>query len=432
MKFFVCLAVVLLSATQAFAQRLKFTIDDPTFKPIPVAVTDATDLGAGGKEAGTALTAALRSDLDFSFVFTSLNPKSFLANAQEPWTSPKFPDWVNIGASGVVRSGVKVTGDKVNVTFRYFDVGAQKEVLTKTYDRSKADVREIAHEFADELMALITGDFGVFSTKIAFAARSENNASSIYIMDFDGQNLQKLSLPSKLNLLPSWDRKGREIFFTSYGNDNPDLFGFDMSTKKVRTLSAERGINSGAAASPDSSRVAMTLSRDGNSEIYAMNIAGGGVKRLTDNWWIDTSPSWSPDGKQIAYVSSKTGNPHIYVMGSDGSNQKRITFQGNYNQTPDWSPRGTTIAFTARDERFRFDIFTVDPATSEIKRLTQDQGNNEEPSYSPDGRLITFVSDRTGKRRVWVMNADGTKQRQVYSGNLECDTPSWGPRSREK
>jgi TolB protein len=64
--------------------------------------------------------------------------------------------------------------------------------------------------------------------------------------------------------------------------------------------------------------------------------------------------------------------------------------------------------------------------------LTQDQGNNEEPSFSPDGRLIAFISDRTGKRRLWVMNADGSKQRQVYNGNLECDTPAWGPRLREK
>jgi TolB protein len=426
-------AALLLVCSTASAQRLKFTIDDPNFKPIPIAVTEAIELAPGSRDMGTAVVATLRSDLDFSLVFTSLNPKAFLTTAdKEAWTAPKFADWTNVGASGVVRTGVAVKGDRVTTTFRYFDVVTQKEMLTKMYETNKVDLRTQAHEFADELIAMFTGDFGVFSTRIAFAARSENNGSSIYVMDFDGQNLMKLPLPAKLNLLPSWAKTGRDLYFTSYGNDNPDLFAVDIDTKKVRSVSAQRGINSGASTSPDGSRIALTLSRDGNSEIYAMPSAGGTPTRLTDNWWIDTSPTYSPDGKQIAYVSAKTGNPHIYVMDADGGNQTRITFQGNYNQTPDWSPRGNAIAFTARDERFRFDIFTVDPATKEIKRLTQDQGNNEEPTFSPDGRLIAFVSDRSGQRRIWVMNADGTKQRQVYNGSLQCDTPSWGPRRREK
>jgi TolB protein len=425
--------VLLLAAGTAHAQRLKFTIDDPNFKPIPIAVTDAVELSPGARDAGVALIATLRSDLDYSFVFASLNPKAFLSTAdKEPWTSPKFPDWVNVGASGLVRTGVVQKGDNVQATFRYYDVTTQKEMLTKTYERPKADLRLMAHEFADELIALFTGDYGVFSTRIAFAARGGDNSSSIYVMDFDGQNLVKLPLPSKLNLLPAWSKNGREIFFTSYGNDNPDLFAFDLEAKKQRVVSAQRGLNSGATSSPDGSKIALTLSRDGNSEIYIMPASGGAPTRLTDNWWIDTSPTFSPDGKSIAYVSARTGNPHIYVMGIDGSGQKRITFQGNYNQTPDWSPRGNAIAFTARDERFHFDIFTVDAATNEIKRLTQDQGNNEEPTYSPDGRLIAFVSDRSGHRKVWVMNADGTKQRQIYNGALECDTPSWGPRLRTK
>ena len=155
---------------------------------------------------------------------------------------------------------------------------------------------------------------------------------------------------------------------------------------------------------------------------------GGALKRLTENWWIDTSPSWSPDGTQIAYVSTKTGNPHIYVMNADGGNQHRITFQGNYNQTPDWSPRGNEIAFTARDERYQFDIFSVDAQTHEIKRLTQDQGNNEEPSYSADGRLIVFTSNRAGAKKVYVMAADGSHQRMVFSGPGDCETPAWSPR----
>ena len=65
--------LLLLVCGTASAQRLKFTIDDPNFKPIPIAVTEAVELSPGAREAGLAVIATLGSDLDFSLVFTSLN-----------------------------------------------------------------------------------------------------------------------------------------------------------------------------------------------------------------------------------------------------------------------------------------------------------------------------------------------------------------------
>jgi TolB protein len=416
--------------TAAFAQRLHITIDDPSFKPYPIAVADVTDLAnaAAARTQAAEMTTTLRADLEFSPLFLPLNPKSFLASQHEPWTTPRFADWVNVGASGLVHAGL-VAADG-SVTFKFFDVVGQREVLSKTYIVGSGGARHVAHQFADELVKYLTGVDGVFSTRLAFTVHEGKN-SNIWMTDFDGSNAKRVTKNGVINLLPSWDRSGRAIFFTSYLQDNPDLYVVDVSTQAAKPISAQRGLNTGASVSPDGKKIALTLSRDGNSEIYVMSRDGTGLKRLTENWWIDTSPSWSPDGTQIAYVSTKTGNPHIYVMNADGSNQHRITFQGNYNQTPDWSPRGTDIAFTARDERFHFDIFTVDVNTHEIKRLTQDQGNNEEPSYSPDGRLVVFTSNRQGEKKVYVMGADGSKQRMVYGSGGECETPAWSPRASE-
>ena len=414
--------------TAAFAQRLHMTIDDPNFKPYPIAIAEVTDLSnsAAARTQATEMTNTLRADLEFSPLFLPLNPKSFLASQREPWTAPHYQDWTNVGASGLVRAGL--TAANSTVTFKFYDVTGQREALSKTY--AVSDARHVAHMFADELVKYLTGIDGVFSTRLTFTVHEGAN-SNIWITDFDGSNAKRVTKNGVINLLPSWDRSGKGVFFTTYLQDNPDLYLVDVGSLAVKPVSAQRGLNTGAAISPDGKKIALTLSRDGNSEIYVMSRDGKDLKRLTENWWIDTSPTWSPDGTQIAYVSTKTGNPHIYVMNADGSNQHRITFQGNYNQTPDWSPRGTDIAFTARDERYRFDIFTVDVNTHEIKRLTQDQGNNEEPSYSPDGRLVAFTSNRQGVRKVFVMGADGTKQRMVYSASGECETPAWSPRTSE-
>ena len=70
-----------------------------------------------------------------------------------------------------------------------------------------------------------------------------------------------------------------------------------------------------------------------------------------------------------------------------------------------------------RDERLKYDIFLVDPNTSDITRLTQDEGNNESPSFSPDGHQIVFTSTRSGKgKNVYIMDVDGNNQRRITRG----------------
>ena len=72
-------------------------------------------------------------------------------------------------------------------------------------------------------------------------------------------------------------------------------------------MSQQPGLNSAPAWSPDSSRIALTLSKDGNSEIYTMSRNGTDLRRLTNHPAIDTSPTWSPTGRQIAFCIRSFG-----------------------------------------------------------------------------------------------------------------------------
>jgi Tol biopolymer transport system component len=42
--------------------------------------------------------------------------------------------------------------------------------------------------------------------------------------------------------------------------------------------------------------------------------------------------------------------------------------------------------------------------------------------------MIAFVSNRSGEKKVWIMASNGDKQRQIFTGKGECDTPAWSPR----
>ncbi|MEO1173812.1 MAG: hypothetical protein AAFX94_17450, partial [Myxococcota bacterium] len=312
--------------------------------------------------------------------------------------------------------------------FRIFDVVAQRELLSKIYVERPENIERAGHKFLDELVKLLTGQEGIFSSKLAYI-RSTKEGKAVFVSDYDGRNSRRLTDPKVISLLPAWGPGGSTVLFTSYLKNNPDLFRLNVRSKDLEWLSNKRGLNTGASVSTVGKRIALTLSVDGNTEIYMMDWSGDNLKRLTNSWGQDVSPTWSPDGKQIAFVSSRAGNPHIYVMNSDGTNQRRLTFQGNYNQEPKWSPKpGGPIVFTARDERLKYDIFLVDPGSGELTRLTQDEGNNESPSFSPDGNQIVFTSTRApgAGKKIYVMDIDGRNQRRITRGG-GFESPVWGP-----
>jgi TolB protein len=389
------------------------------------------DRPAAARKLAHELTGVLQASVDMARSLELVPPKSYLAPEKEQWTAPKYVNWVNVGASGLIRGAVELgKGGEAKLVLRFFDVVSQREAMTKTCEKKNADIANCAHAFLDELIKLLTGEPGIFSSSIAFVRRTKKG-KAVFTSDFDGRHVKRITDRDALSLLPAWDPSGKYLLFTSYLKANPDLFRYEIASGTLDWLSNRRGLNTGAAVSPDGRRIALTLSIDGNTEIYVMDWDGKNLKRLTDSWGQDVSPAWSPDGKSLAFVSSRSGNPHIYLMGADGSNPRRLTFRGNYNQEPDWSPRADgQIAFTARDERLQYDIFLVDPATGDISRLTQDQGNNESPSHSPDGHHLVFTSTRSpgSGKKLYVMDIDGTNQRKLDRIRGEVETPVWGPR----
>jgi TolB protein len=417
---------------------MRIIVGGPNFRPYPIAVPDMVVTGGrakAGHRLARDLTVVLRVNADLARSLELVPPKTYLAPEREKWTAPDFPNWVNVGASGLIWGGLQVEGKQAKLTLRFFDVVAQRELLARNYSEPFAQADRAVRRFLDEIIELLTGEPGVFSSQLAFVRQTGNGTKAVFVSDIDGSNVTRVTPVDVLSLLPAWDVSGSYLLFTSYLKNNPDLYRVKLGTKKFEWLSSKRGLNTGAAVSPDGTRIALTLSVDGNTEIYVMSWSGENLKRLTDSWGQDVSPSWSPDGSQIAFVSSRSGNPHIYVMNANGSSPRRLTFQGNYNQEPDWSPREDgQIAFTARDERLKYDIFLVHPVSGEITRLTQDEGNNESPSHSPDGHQIVFTSTRKPGRgkKLYIMDVDGNNQRRISHDAGNYETPAWGPRRKWK
>jgi TolB protein len=382
-----------------------------------IAVPPALSIGAMGSKPRT-MTSVLANDLKLIGLFKLLNPKGYLANLKAEGVSIVPKDWINVGAQAVVKCRVVRLGRRMQVEWLLYEPGSKgnKAVLHKSYTGRRA--RRLAHRFANDIVRYYTKKTGPFLSRIAFASGNPaKRRSQVYVMDYDGYGIAKISRTGKLNVLPALGPGGR-VAWTSFLWRNPDLY-VGRGRNRPRRISRRAGLNTGAAFSPSGKEIALTLSKDGNAELYVISTSGTILRRLTNDPGIDTSPTWSPSGGQIAFVSNRGGSPQIYVMSASGGGARRVTFTGSYNQEPSWSPKGGKIAFTARDDKGAYDIFTISAGGGSLKRLTQSQGHNKSPSWSPDGRLIVFSSSRGG---LWVMNTDGLNQHRISKFG---ETPCW-------
>jgi TolB protein len=331
--------------------------------------------------------------------------------------------WQAAGANLLIKSGYMDNGQTVTMEFRFFDISRGKELTVKRYTGKRADQRKIAHMFSNEILHVVTGEAGPFTGKTAFVSTAPGN-KEIYLMDYDGYNVQRLTKNGSINLNPDFSPSGKELIYTSYKRRNPDLYRRELLTGTEARISSHPGINVTGAWSPDGGRIALAMSKDGNSEIYTISKDGKNTVRLTNNAAIDVSPAWSPDGSRIAFVSDRLGKPQIFIMNSDGSHVTRLTTSGAYNVSPRWSPKGNTIAYCRQEGGFQIHVINVD-GSNDIQLTTA--GSNEHPRWSPDGRFITFSSTRAGKEGIYVMRSDGTGQVRVSRGSSADSHPTWSP-----
>jgi TolB protein len=377
------------------------------------------------------LNDTVTNDLIYMDLFKVLGPAAAVEDATHAGIAPntfKFSDWTSIGAEFLLKAQLTQQGEALALEAYLYDAVQGKQVFGKRYVAASSDIKTMSHTLANNIVEALTGQRGIFLTKIAMSC-NRYGKKEIYMMNFDGSDPKQITQHHSIAFAPAWSPDGTKLVYSVYtrhrGNiKNIDLYQFDFNTSTYRMLSNRKGINSGAAYSPDGKSVALTMSFLGNPEIFSLSLAGSTVTRLTKSLGFDVDPAWSPDGKTLAFVSSRSGKPMVYRSNADGSNPQRLTYAGVYNATPNWSPLGNKIVFAGWLEK-HFDIFTMNPDGSHIERLTKSDGNNEDPFFSPDGNFIVFSSNRSGGQNIYVSNADGTFVKRLTFGMGNCSAPKW-------
>lgn len=171
--------------------------------------------------------------------------------------------------------------------------------------------------------------------------------------------------------------------------------------------------------------IAYASKLSGDGEIYLTDKEGKSIARITDRPGNDGYIAWSPDGERIACYAYHDGRKtwSIHTMNKDGSNRQRLTHAKNkWDSAPTWSPDGRKIAFgraySNEEGIWRQEIWIMNADGSEQRQLTSLDGGG--PSFTPDGRIV-FHSSHTSE--IYIADHDGSNKKNLTNNDAE----DWHP-----
>ncbi len=435
-----------LAPTRQANAQIVVDITEGTLKPHPIAVPEFAGK-AGSDDLAGQITKVVRDNLTATGLFIVPSPEAYIQKDLDIRVQPRFGDWRIIQANDLVVGETELLDDgRLRVAFRLWDVYGEtvrrlEDEAGRQYVTTPENWRRIAHKISDAIYTRLTGESGIFDTRIVYIAETgpaTSRVKRLAIMDQDGANQTYLTSGTYTVLTPRFSTSDQEITYMSFEGNQPRVYLFNIQTGRQEVLGNFNGMTFAPRFSPDGRSVVMSQAQNGNSDLYLMDLQTRQSRRLTDHPAIDTSPSMSPDGRQIVFTSDRGGTPQLYLMNADGSpltcpsggrdTACRITFgEGRYS-TPVWSPRGDLIAFTKQYNRtFYIGVIGTDGRGERL--LTGGEAFLDEgPSWSPNGRVIIFFRevDRGSGPTLWSVDLTGRNLRPLPTVTDASD-PAWSP-----
>lgn len=415
-RFLSLFAASCLSTVGAQAQSVQFEVSGVGSGQIPIAVAPF----AAEDTAPAKISQIILGDLQRSGQFRSIDATGVLLNEN---SRPDFKLWRGRTADALAAGSVQATSNGYELRFALWDTLKGQNLAQDSLRVPAGNLRYAAHRAADIIYEKLTGEKGIFATRVAYITKS-GGSYKLWIADAaDGENAVAALSSREPIISPTFSPQGDEIAYVSFESRKPVVYAHTIATGQRRIVAAFKGSNSAPAWAPDGQSLVVSLSRDGGTQLFRVARNGGAAQKLTSTG-INTEAAFSADGQAIYFTSDRGGAPQIYRMPASGGAAERITFGSAQALSPALSPDGKWLAYIAR-EGGGYKLRVMDLATGSSRAITNTT-EDERPSFAPNSRLIVYATRQGGTELLMNTTLDGGVKTRLLASRGDIREPSWG------
>ncbi|WP_236840133.1 Tol-Pal system beta propeller repeat protein TolB [Blochmannia endosymbiont of Camponotus nipponensis] len=377
------------------------------------------------------IASIIASDLRNSSKFNTV-PVEYLPHKPTKVSDVIPTFWEKLGVNIIVLGTIHVNCDESYIiSYHLIDTSKNPAlvILENQYSIEKKWLRYVAHTISNEIFEKLTGIKGVFSTRIAYVLRGNDDKYpyELYISDYDGYNQISVCRSTEPLMSPAWSPDGKKIAYVTFDSGHSELVIQTLSTGVINNIVNFPNHNGAPAFSPDCKKLAFALSKTGSLNLYIMDLESGEIKQLTNNRNNNTEPSWFPDNQHIAYTSDQGGRPQIYKININTTDVQRLSWLHTSNQNPNVSADGAFIMMVNRHQG-KQNISRLNLFTGQEEILT-DVVLADSPSIAPNNTMVIYSSIKdlttTTTFNLELISVDGRFKAHIKGGKGEIRFPTW-------
>ncbi len=324
---------------------------------------------------------------------------------------PNFVTYKDKKIDLIVRFNLSESEGGLIADWKLYDVNKRENVLTKRSAIAKSDRYPfLAHKIAIDINSYLgapTIDW--MSRFVIFSKYTTPKEAEILVADYT-LTYQKTIIKGGLNIFPKWASDKQDAFYYTTYLDKPTVMYVNLSTGESKKVIDSSGMIVCTDVSQNGEKILLTMAPNEQPDIYEYNLRTKKLIKATNYGGIDISGRYLEGDESIAFVSDRLGYPNVFSKNINDSGVTQLVYHGKNNNS--CTTYSNYVIYTSRDrnelDESAFNLFLISTKSDYIRKLTT-VGKNLFPRFSHDGESIMYIKQFQNQSALGIIRLNYNK-----------------------
>ncbi|MDR2904884.1 MAG: Tol-Pal system protein TolB [Helicobacteraceae bacterium] len=339
----------------------------------------------------------IEADLKVAGFYNVVQPPQG-ASPSEPYTSAVY---VNSNLHQLVRYSVYNDNKEVGIDAQVYDIRGKRQLWSQKYKVPSEDRYVfLAHYLVRDLSHKMGVNMEWIARNVLLSRQVGQKSTEIMIADYS-LTYRLAVVKGGFNVFPKWANADQSAYYYTQYQGKPTLYRVERYTGKKTKIIESEGMLVCSDVSKDGNKLLLTMAPDDQPDIYEYDVRSRKLTQLTNNRGIDVNGRYIDGENAFVFVSDRHGYPEIfYAKIGDPNSAIQFIFKGRNNSyIATWKDYAVFVSRDTDSEfaENTFNLYLVSTKSDYIRQLTT-TGKNNFPRFSTSGDTILHTKEiRRGK-----------------------------------